>query len=164
MKVLLTNPVGPATTRVKGCFHRVSMVIYEGRSEFIAFFYIFIRPPDPWSLRPRAQRSEFGVEVGESCSEPTVLSTSAPPIDEHVQERFLVDLVVTFTQAFGAVLVGGYEAIVLLAAQPHEPVTGPLRPEQTRCHRTLSYALLGIQHGSVPAYGRPTSRQRTYSV
>ena len=88
----------------------------------------------------------FGVEVGESSSflhvrqhgrvthpEPAVLSTSAPTVGEHLQERVLVDVVVTFAQSFGAVFVGGSETIVSLATQPHEPVTGPLHLEQTRC-------------------------------
>ena len=55
--------------------------------------------------------------------EPAVLSTSAPTVGEHLQERLLVDGVVTFAQTFGAVLVGGSETIVRLAAQPHESVT-----------------------------------------
>ena len=55
--------------------------------------------------------------------EPEVLSTSAPTVGEHLQERLLVDCVVTFAQTFGAVLVGGSETIVRLAAQPHESVT-----------------------------------------
>ena len=65
--------------------------------------------------------------------EPAVLSTSAPTVGEHLQERVFVDGVVTLGQSFGAVLVGGSETIVRLAAQPHEPVTGPLDLEQTRC-------------------------------
>ena len=86
----------------------------------------------------------FGVKVGEGRPflhvrqhgrfmhpESTVLSTSAPPVGEHLQERILVDGVVTFTQSFGAVLVVGSETIVRLATQPHEPVTGPLDLEQT---------------------------------
>ena len=89
--------------------------------------------------RTRAQsvlvHHAFGVEVGESCSflhvrhhgrvmhpEPTVRSTSTPTVGEHLQERLLVDGVVTFGQTFGAVLVGGSETVVRLAAQPHEPV------------------------------------------
>ena len=88
----------------------------------------------------------FGIEVGESRSflhvrqhgrvthpEPAVLSTSAPPAGEHLQERVLVEVVVTFAQSFGAVFVGGSETIVRLAAQPHEPVAGPFHLEQTRC-------------------------------
>ena len=88
----------------------------------------------------------FGVEVGESSSflhvrqhgrvthpEPAVLSTFAPTVGEHLQERVLVDVVVTFAQSFGAVFVDGSETIVRLATQPHEPVTGPLHLEQTRC-------------------------------
>ena len=84
----------------------------------------------------------FGVEVGEGRPflhvrqhgrvmhpEPAVRSTTAPTVGEHLQERVLV----MFAQSFGAVLVGGSEAIVRLAAQPHEPVTGPLDLEQTRC-------------------------------
>ena len=80
----------------------------------------------------------FGIEVGESRSflhvrqhgravhpEPAVLSTSAPTVGEHLQERVLVDGVVTLAQSLCAVLVGGSETIVRLAAQPHEPVTGP---------------------------------------
>ena len=76
--------------------------------------------------RTRAQtvlvHHAFGVEVGESCSflhvrqhgrfmqpEPAVLSTSAPTVGEHLQERILVDGIVTFAQTFGAVLVGGSE-------------------------------------------------------
>ena len=80
--------------------------------------------------RTRAQsvlvHHAFGVEVGESRSflhvrqhgrfmhpEPAVLSTSAPTVGEHLQEGILV---VTFAQTFGAVLVGGSETIVRLAA------------------------------------------------
>ena len=88
----------------------------------------------------------FGVEIGEgrpflhvrqhsrvTHSEPAVLSTSAPRVGEHLQERVLVDVVVTFAQSFGAVFVGGSETIVRLATLPHKPVTGPLHLEQTRC-------------------------------
>ena len=88
----------------------------------------------------------FGVEVGEGRPflhvrqhgrvmhpEPAVRSTSPPMVGEHLQERILVDGVVTFAQSFGAVLVGGSETIVRLATQPHEPVTGPLDLEKTRC-------------------------------
>ena len=88
----------------------------------------------------------FGVEVGESRSflhvrqtgrvthpEPAVLSTSAPTVGEHLQERVLVDVVVTFAQSFGAVFVSGSETIVRLVTQPHEPVAGLLHLEQTRC-------------------------------
>ena len=52
---------------------------------------------------------------------------------EHLHERDLVDGVVMFAESFGAVLVGSSEAIVRLAAQPHEPATGPLDLEQIRC-------------------------------
>ena len=89
--------------------------------------------------RTRAQsvfvHHAFGVEVGESRSflhvrqhgrfmhpESAVLSTSAPMVGEHLQERLLVDGVVTFAQTFGAVVDGGSETIVRLAAQPHESV------------------------------------------
>ena len=88
----------------------------------------------------------FGVKVGECIPylhvrhhdrfmhpETTVRSTSAPTVGEHRQERVLVDGVVPFAQSFGAVLVGGSETIVRLATQPHEPGTGPLDLEQTRC-------------------------------
>ena len=88
----------------------------------------------------------FGIEVGEGCPflrvrqhrrvmhpESAVHSTYAPTVGEHLQERILVNGVVTFAQSFGAVLVGGSETIVRLATQPHEPVTAPLDLEQTRC-------------------------------
>ena len=68
--------------------------------------------------------------VTEPCA---VRSTSVPTVSEHLQERVLVDGVVTFTLPFGAVLVGGSEAIVRLAAQHHKPVIGPLDLKQTRC-------------------------------
>ena len=110
--------------------------------------------------RTRAQtvlaHHAFGVEVGESRSflhvrhhgrfihpKPAVLSASAPSTGEHFQERLLVDGVVSFAQTFGAVLVGGSETIVRLAAQTHEPVARPFHIEQSHC---LS-----------------ASRQRTYS-
>ena len=77
----------------------------------------------------------FGVKVGESRSflhvsqhgrvthsEPAVLSTSAQTVGEHLQERVLVDVIVTFAQPFRAVFVGGAETLVRLATQPHEPV------------------------------------------
>ena len=80
--------------------------------------------------------------------ESAVLSTSAPTVGEHLQERVLVDGVVTLAQSFGAVLVGGSETIVRLAAQPHEPVTGPLDLEQPGV--LLSYALRALQHASSP--------------
>ena len=107
------------------------MVVYERRPQCIAFFFFF--------------HHAFGVEVGESSlflhvrqhgrvtqPEPAVISTSAPTVGEHLQERVLVDVVVTFAQSFSAVFVGGSETIVRLATQPHEPVTGPLHLEQTR--------------------------------
>ena len=74
--------------------------------------------------------------------EPAVLSTSAPTVGEHLKERVLVDDVVTLAHSFGAVLVGGSESIVRLAAQPHEPITGPLDLEQTRCPLVVRLARL----------------------
>ena len=74
--------------------------------------------------------------------EPAVLSTSAPTVGEHIQERVLVDGVMTLAQSFGAVLVGGSETIVRLAAQPHEHVAGPLDLEQTRCATVVRLARL----------------------
>ena len=81
----------------------------------------------------------FGVKVGDGRAllhvrqhgrvthpEPEVLSTSAPTVGEYLYERVVVDGVETFAQSFGAVVVGGSETIVRLAAQPHEPVTGTL--------------------------------------
>ena len=65
--------------------------------------------------------------------EPAVLSTSAPTVGEHLQDRVLVDIVLTFAQSFGAVFVSGSQTIVRLATQPHKPVTRPLHLEQTRC-------------------------------
>ena len=99
--------------------------------------------------RTRAQavlvHHAFGVEEGESSSDlhvrhhdrfihpkPAVLSASAPTTGEHLQERLLVDGVVPFAQTFGAVLVGGSETIVRLAAQTHESITRPFHLEQTR--------------------------------
>ena len=95
---------------------------------------------------PVLVHNAFGVEVGEGHPflhvrqhgrvmhpESAVRSTSAPTVGEHLQERILVDGVVTFAQSFGATLVGGSETIVRLATQTHEPVTGPLDLEQTRC-------------------------------
>ena len=99
--------------------------------------------------RTRAQavlvHHAFGVEVGESRSDlhvrhhgrfihpkPAVLSASAPTTGEHLQERLLVDGVVPFAQTFGAVLVGGSETIVRLAAQTHESVARSFHLEQSR--------------------------------
>ena len=70
----------------------------------------------------------------------TVLSTSAPTVGEHLQERILVDGVLTFAQSFGAVIVGGPETIVRLAT--HESVTGPLDLKQTRCPLVVRLARL----------------------
>ena len=74
--------------------------------------------------------------------EHAVLSTSVPMDGEHVQERVLVHLVVTFPQYCGAVLVGGSKTIIRLAVQTHEPVTVPLHVEQIRCHFVVRSARL----------------------
>ena len=116
----------------------------------------------------------FGVEVGESQPfrhvrqhgrvmhpEPADRSPSSPTVGEHLQERILVDGVVTFSQSVGAVLVGGSETIVRLATLPHEPVTGPLDLEQTRC--PLVEHSVPLQHALSPTHIRSASRQRTYS-
>ena len=92
------------------------MVAYESRPQCIAFFYTSTGPV----LTPVLVHHAFGVEIGESRSflhvrqhgrvthpEPAVLSTSAPTVGEHLQERVLVDVVVTFAQSFGAVLSVG---------------------------------------------------------
>ena len=90
--------------------------------------------------------------------EPAVLSTPAPPACEHVQEHVLIDVVVTLAQSFGAVLVGGSETIVRLAAQPHEPVTGSLHLEQTRCSLIVRLARLTARLGDSPrATGESTA-------
>ena len=80
----------------------------------------------------------FGVKVGEGIPFLHVRQHARfihpeTTVGEHRQERILVDGVVPFVQSFGAVLVGGSETIVRLATQPHEPGTGPLDLEQTRC-------------------------------
>ena len=93
---------------------------------------------------PVFEHHAFCIEVGESSSflhirqhgrvvhpEPAILSTTAPSIGEYLEERIFIDLVVTFAQTFRAILVGGSEAIVCFAAQPHEPVARPLHLEQT---------------------------------
>ena len=80
-------------------------------------------------------------------SESSILSTSTPTVGEHVEESVLVDLVVTFVQSFCAVLVGGYETMVRLAAQSHELVTGPLHLEQTRCPLVVRLARLTARLG-----------------
>ena len=116
----------------------------------------------------------FGVEVGEGRPflhvrqhgrvmhpEPAVRSTSAPTVDEHLQERILVDGVVTFAQSFGAVLVGGYETIVRLATEPHE--SAPDHSTLNKPGVLLSNALRALQHASSPIHGRSAIRQRTYS-
>ena len=107
------------------------------------------------SAHPILVHHAFGVEVGECRSflhlrqhdrlmhpEPAVLSASTPTVVEHLQERVLVDVVVTFAQSFGAVFVSVPETIVCLAAQPHKPVTGPLHLEQTRCPLIVRLARL----------------------
>ena len=116
----------------------------------------------------------FGVEVGESRSflhvsqhgrvthsESAVLSTSAPTVGEHLQERVLVNVVVTFAQSFRAVFVGGSETIVRLATQPHNPSKD--HSTLNRPGVLLSYALRALQHASSPTHGLLASRQRTYS-
>ena len=105
----------------------------------------FVHVPQA-SAHPVLVHHAFGVEVGDdrpflhirqngrlTHPEPAVLSTSAPTVGEHLQERVGVDVVVTFAQPFGAVFVGGSETIVRLGTQPHESATGPLHLEQTRC-------------------------------
>ena len=113
----------------------------------------------------------FGIEVGEGRSfmhvrqhgrvmhpEPAVLSTSAPAVCEHVQERVFIDVVVTFVQSFGAVIVGVSEIIVRLVAQPHEPVTGTLHLKQTRCSLIVRLARLTARLGASPrATGESTA-------
>ena len=92
------------------------------------------------STRPQAPR--FRVEVSERYTylhvckhrgvadvEPAILSATAPPIGEYVEERIFVALVVTFAKTFHAVLAGGSEAIVRLATQPDESVAAPLHIE-----------------------------------
>ena len=57
---------------------------------------------------------------------------TASPIRQHCEERVLVNVVVTFAEAFRAVLVGRAEAVVRLAAQTYESVTAPFYLEQAR--------------------------------
>ena len=107
----------------------------------------------------------FGVEVGESRPflqvrqqgrvthpERAVLSTSAPNVGEHLQERILFDVVVTFAQSFGAVFIGWSEIIVHLATQPYKPVNGPLHLEQTRCPLIVRPAPLTARLVADPRY------------
>ena len=57
---------------------------------------------------------------------------TAAAIRQHCEERVLVNVVVTFAEAFRAVLVGRAEAVVRLAAQTYESVTAPFYLEQAR--------------------------------
>ena len=76
----------------------------------------------------------FGVEVGKGHSflyvrqhgrvthpEPAVLTTSAPTVGEHVQERVVVDIFVKFTQSFGAVFLVAPKQLYVLLHNPKNP-------------------------------------------
>ena len=64
--------------------------------------------------------------------ETAVDPATAAAIRQHCEERVLVNVVVTFAEAFRAVLVGRAEAVVRLAAQTYESVTAPFYLEQAR--------------------------------
>ena len=64
--------------------------------------------------------------------ETAVDPTTATTICQNGEERVLVNVVVTFAEAFRAVLVGSAEAVVRLAAQTYESVTAPFYLEQAR--------------------------------
>ena len=93
--------------------------------------------------------------------ETAVDPATAAAIRQHCEERVLVNVVVTFAEAFRAVLVGRAEAVVRLAAQTYESVTAPFYLEQARVR--LSKALRAMQHDSVAVHERPAIRAQTYS-
>ena len=64
--------------------------------------------------------------------ETAVDPATAAAIRQHCEERVLVNVVVTFAEAFRAVLVGRAEAVLRLAAQTYESVTAPFYLEQAR--------------------------------
>ena len=64
--------------------------------------------------------------------ETAVDPATATTICQNGEERVLVNVVVTFAEAFRAVLVGSAEAVVRLAAQTYESVTAPFYLEQAR--------------------------------
>ena len=83
-----------------------------------------------------------------------------PSVGENVEDRVLVDLVVSLALSFRAVLVGGSVTIIRLARQPHEPITTSLHLEQTggslvvRLARDAARTSTGLQvTGESTAYG-----------
>ena len=72
--------------------------------------------------------------------ETAVDPATAAAIRQHCEERVLVNVVVTFAEAFRAVLVGRAEAVVRLAAQTYESVTAPFYLEQARGPLVESFA------------------------
>ena len=154
---------------MKDCFHRASMRAFEGDLRHPPFFCSSHVHGN--GVQPVYEHHAFRVDARERCTflhvtqhrrvvdaEPTILCATLPTVGEHVQERVLVDGVVTFAQSFGDVLVDGTETIVRLAAQPDESVAGPLQLEQTRCPLVVPFARDAARLGAGPrATGESTA-------
>ena len=110
--------------------------------------------------QPVLEHHALRVEVHERCTflhvrqhggvveaEPAILSATAPPIGEDVEERNLGGLGVMFDQTFRAVLVVGSKAIVRIAAQS---VAVPLHLEQTGSPLVVSFACDTARFGAGP--------------
>ena len=137
--VVFPQPVGPATTHVKGCFQRGSMSMNEvssGRHILLQFQRCRAETVGEYFALPvEVRKCSFLLDVGHhgriTHAEAPIDPTTTPAIREHGEKGVFVD-VLPLTQAFRAVLVGRAEAVVGLAAQTYESVTAPFYLEQAR--------------------------------
>ena len=89
--------------------------------------------------------------------ETAVDPATATTICQNGEERVLVNVVVTFAEAFRAVLVGSAEAVVRLAALTYESVTAPFYLEQARGPLVVRLARDATRLGGCPRESGETS-------
>ena len=91
---------------------------------------------EDFAFRVEVGKCSFLLDVGHhgriTHAEAPIDPTTTPAIREHGEKGVFVDVVVTFAEAFRAVLVSRAGAVVRLAAQTYESVTAPFYLEQAR--------------------------------
>ena len=116
---------------------------------------------EDFPLRIEVGKCSFLLDVGHhgriTHAEAPIDPATATTICQNGEERVLVNVVVTFAEAFRAVLVGNAEAVVRLAAQTYESVTAPFYLEQARGPLVESLARDATRLGGCPRKSGETS-------
>ena len=89
--------------------------------------------------------------------ETAINATATTSVCQHGEEGVFVDVILAFAEALRAVLIGGTETVVRLAAQTNESVPAPLNLEQSRRPLVEGLARDATRLGGCPRESDETS-------